>query len=389
MDPTLKCPQCGAAIPLSDAFRKEIEAGVLAEEHARHKRELAEVQAAAAAAAGKKAEEDFAARTTALKAEAAEEKERNTRLLRQLEEMTTEIRSLRRKDEERELAYKQQIAAEEERIRSETRKSVAEEYQLKDLEKDKKLADTLRQVKELEAKMQQGSQQAQGEVLELEVEDLLRQEFRDDEITEVKKGQRGADVIQKVTDARGRACGMILWETKNAQWSETWLPKLRADQRDAKAEIAVLVAVHTPPEVETFLCRDGIWIVQRRFVKDLALLLRYSLVQVYAERANLAGKDEKMEVLYQYLRSVEFQHRIQAIVEGFSYLWSDVEREKRWFATKWAKQEKEIRKIIDSTQGMYGDLQAVTGRSLAAIPALEAPPGILADGAALLPETLQ
>jgi hypothetical protein len=112
--------------------------------------------------------------------------------------------------------------------------------------------------------------------------------------------------------------------------------------------------------------------VQRRFACDLALLLRYSLIQVFAERANQAGKDEKMEILYAYLTSVEFQHRVQAIVEGFTYLLSDVEREKRWFATKWARQEKEIRKIIDSTQGMYGELQAATGRSLIAIPALDA-----------------
>ena len=152
-----------------------------------------------------------------------------------------------------------------------------------------------------------------------------------------------------------------------------WLAKLRQDQRDAKAQIAVLVAVQPPPDVDTFIYREGVWIVHRRYAKDLARLLRYSLIQVHAERANQAGKDEKMEVLYNYLTSVEFQHRIQAIVEGFSYLWSDVEREKRWFATKWARQEKEIRKIIDSTQGMYGDLQAVTGRSLAALPALESP----------------
>jgi hypothetical protein len=114
-------------------------------------------------------------------------------------------------------------------------------------------------------------------------------------------------------------------------------------------------------------------------------MLRYSLVKVFAERANLAGKDEKMEILYQYLTSVEFQHRIQAIVEGFSYLWADVERERRWFATKWARQEKEIRKIIDSTQGMYGDLQAVTGRSLAAIPALEPPSDTNDSDSTLLP----
>jgi hypothetical protein len=115
-------------------------------------------------------------------------------------------------------------------------------------------------------------------------------------------------------------------------------------------------------------------------------MLRYSLVKVFAERVNLAGKDEKMEILYQYLISMEFQHRIQAIVEGFSYLWADVERERRWFATKWARQEKEIRKIIDSTQGMYGDLQAVTGRSLAAIPALEPPSDTNDSDSTLLPD---
>ena len=386
MDATLKCPKCSADIPLTDAFRKEIEAEVLAEEHARHAKELDEARTAAASAAAKKAEEEYASREAGLRAEANEEKDRNGRLLKQLEELTGEMRALKRKDEERELAYKQQLAADEDRIRTETRKSVADEFLLKDREKDKRLADALQQVEELKAKMQQGSQQTQGEVLELELEEALRREFKDDEIIEVKKGQRGADVLQKVNDRRGRFCGTILWETKNAHWTETWIPKLRADQREAKAQIAVLVAIQPPPEVETFAYRDGVWIVPRRYAKDLALMLRYSLVKVFAERANLAGKDEKMEILYQYLTSVEFQHRIQAIVEGFSYLWADVERERRWFATKWARQEKEIRKIIDSTQGMYGDLQAVTGRSLAAIPALEPPSDTNDCDSTLLPD---
>jgi hypothetical protein len=299
--------------------------------------------------------------------------------------MTEEMRALRRKDEERELLYKLQLATEEGRIRQETRRTVTEEHELKDREKDMRLATALRQVDELKAKMQQGSQQAQGEAMELELEEILRDEFKEDEISEVKKGQRGADVLQKVIDRKGRACGTILWESKNAQWSETWLAKLRSDQRDARAQIAVLVAAHPPSELETFLYRDGIWIVRRRYAKELGLLLRFSLVQVYAERANQAGKDEKMELLYSYLTSVEFQHRVQAIVEGFTNLWSDVEREKRWFATKWARQEKEIRKIIDSTQGMYGDLQAVTGRSLPAIQALELP----VPTASLVPESAE
>jgi hypothetical protein len=387
MDTTIKCPSCGTEFPLSDAFRKEIEAHILTAERERHAQELAAARTSAGEVAKKKAERDFSEREAFLKAEADEEKQRSTRLLRQLEELTGEMRALKRKEEGRDLEYKQKLAAEEERITAETRKNVADEFLLKYLEKDKRLADALRQVEELKSKIQQGSQQTQGEVMELELEELLRQEFKDDEIAEVKKGQRGADVVQKVHDRRGRPCGTILWETKNAKWQEAWLSKLRADQREAKAQIAVLVAVQPPPEVETFLEREGVWIVQRRYAKALACMLRRSLIEIYAERANQAGKDGKMEVLYQYLTSVEFKHRIQALVEGFSHLWKDVESEKRWFATKWARQEKEIRKIIDSTQGMYGDLQAVTGRSLPVIPALELSTSANSQSAAHAPKS--
>jgi hypothetical protein len=362
----------------------------LATERARHQRELEEAVKAAEAAATKKTSEDAAQRETALRAEAAEEKERSRKLLTQLaaDEARTKAETeyrLELQDREKQLAraleeagqrersFKVQLAAAEDRIKAEARKNADDEYTLKLREKDKQLADAWQKVKEAEAKMQQGSQQAQGEALELEIEEILREAFRDDEISEVKKGQRGADTVQKVIDRKGRLCGTILWESKNAQWSETWLPKLRADQRAAKAQIAVLVTTNPPAGCDTFLHRDGIWIVKRRFARDLASLLRHSLIAVYAERANQAGKDEKMEILYGYLTSVEFQYRVQAIVEGFTYLLDDVEREKRWFETKWARQEKEIRKIIDSTQGMYGDLQAVTDRSLPTIAALELP----------------
>src|ERR1051325_6699293 len=427
MDTVITCPKCKTEIPLSDAFKHEIEAGVLATERARHQRELDAAVKSAEAAAAKKAEEDANRRAASLKAEAAEEKKRSASLLKQLDELASEMRALRRKDEERELAYKRQLADDEERIRTEAKKNAAadvalqlekkdreiaaareeaqkherllkeqlgaaedrarlearksadDEYALKLREKDKQLADAMLKVKEAEAKMQQGSQQNQGEVLELEVEEILRDAFRDDAINEVKKGQHGADTLQKVSDRKGRTCGAILWEAKNAKWTDTWLAKLRADQREAKAQIAVLVAVTPPADIETLVQRDGIWIVRRRYVRDLASLLRHSLIAVYAERANQEGKDEKMEVLYGYLISVEFQHRVQAIVEGFTYLFNDIEREKRWCETKWARQEKEIRKIIDSTQGMYGDLQAVTGRSLPTITALETAEPVLPE----------
>lgn len=188
MDAILKCPKCNADIPLTDAFRREIEWEVLAEERERHAKDLDDVRTAAAAAAAHKANQEHESREAALQAETIEERERSKRLLKQLEDLTAGIRALKRKDEERELAYKQQLAGDEDRIRDETRKNVAQEFELKGREKDKHLADALHQVEELKAKMQRGSQQAQGEVLELETEELLRHEFKDDEVTEVKKG---------------------------------------------------------------------------------------------------------------------------------------------------------------------------------------------------------
>jgi hypothetical protein len=334
--------------------------------------------------------------------------------------MTAELQALRRKDDERDLAYKQRLAAEEriraqtpknaeaehvleiqrkdrsfaaalevaqkrerrseeqlaaveDRIRAEARKKADDEYALTLREKDRQLADAWQKVREAEAKMQQGLPQAQSEAPELELEEILRDAFRDDEISEMKKGQNGAEIVEKVVDRRGRRCGTILWETKNGKWQKAWLAKLRNDQREFKAELAVLVTAQPPGNIETFAHREGVWIVHQHFAKDLASLLRFSLIMVFAERANQAGKDEKMEILYGYLTSIEFQHRIQAIVEGFSNLLAGIEQEKRQFMVKWAQQEKELRQIIDNTTGMYGDMQAVTGCSLPSIAALEMP----------------
>lgn len=375
MNNTIKCKYCGKEIEISEALQHKIEEQALVAERVKHQKELIDARKQAEQHATEQLQKDYALQLKNLEKEKEEEKERNSKLLRQLEELSEEIRKLRRKDEERELEMKKKIAEEEEIIRDEARKKALEEHELKEKEKDKKLADALKQVEELKAKIQQGSQQTQGEVMELELEETLRNEFPDDKITEVKKGQRGADILQKVIDKKGRECGLILWESKNAQWSEVWLSKLREDQRQAKAQLGVLVASSPPKSVETFAYREGVWIARRKFVVGLALALRFDLIHLYHERLASVGKNEKMEILYQYLTGTEFRHRIEAIAESFTNLQLDIEKEKRYFSTKWARQEKEIRKIVDNTHGMYGELQAVTGRALQQIKSLELPSG--------------
>ncbi len=330
----------------------------------KHKSEIEEATRLAEEKAEKNAKEQFGIQMVRMQKENDEEKERNKKLTSQMSELLDDFKALRRKDEEREIEMKKKAMEDEERIRSEVRKQAEEENQLKNLEKDKKLNDALKKLDELQNQMQQGSQQTQGEVLELELEKALKQEFLMDILEEVKKGERGADIVHRVVDKLGRNSGTILWESKNAQWKNDWITKLKEDQRAKKADLAVLVTIHKPEGLETFTYREGVWLTTWQFVIPLALALRFNLISLNHEKSLSEGKNEKKEILYQYLTGTEFKQRVEAIVEAFSGLQDELEREKRWFSVKWGRQEKEIRKVLDHTHGMYGDLQGIIGRSL-------------------------
>lgn len=360
MAQTIKCKNCGEEIEVSEALTHQFKEQITTSIEAKNKLQLEEY---------KKEIENKALK------DIEEQREQNKKLNKQVSELLDEIRALRRKDDEREIEMKKRLMAEEEKIRSEAVKKADEDHRLKDSEKDKKLSDALKQVEELKSRIEQGSQQTQGEALELELEQRLKSEFPMDVISEVKKGARGADLLQEVFDKLNRKCGTILWESKNAKWSEGWILKLKEDQRQAHADIAVLATVDMPESIETFGYMNGVWVVSWKHFIPLALALRFNLVSLYHERQNQDGQEEKMQILYQYLTGSEFRHRVEGIVEAFSNMQFELEREKRWFNTKWARQEKEIRKVIDHTHGMYGDLQGVIGKSLPEIKSLELPDG--------------
>lgn len=360
----IKCKHCGKEIEISEALFHRIKEEVLIEEQNKHKKELEEVSKNTEQTITQKLQKDFEFKFQTLEKEKEEEKERNKNLLKQLVDLTEELKSLRRRDEERELEMKQKLLKEEEKIKEETRKKVIEENELKGKEKDKKLHDALKQIEELKAGIQRGSEQAQGEVSELELENLLRKEFSNDQIGEIKKGQKGADIIQKVIDKKGNECGTILWESKNAQWNNTWIQKLKEDQRSSKSHLAVLVSENFPNTIKNTTFISGIWLTHRKYVILLATTLRFNLINLHYQKIMNVSKDQKLETIYQYITGTEFIYRIESIVESFTRLQNDIEREKRWFSTKWANQEKEIRKVIDNTHGMYGDFQTLTGRNL-------------------------
>jgi hypothetical protein len=296
-----------------------------------------------------------------------EAQETQAKLLRKQRELDDAKREL-------DLTVEKRVQASLTEIRQKARMEAEESLKLKVAEKEQQISSMQRQIDELKRKAEQGSQQLQGEVLELELEATLRTHFPLDRIEPVGKGEFGGDVLQGVTSPVGQACGALLWETKRTKnWTDGWLAKLRADQRAAGAELAVLVSNALPKEVDTFGYVDGIWVTDFRFVVPLAIALRQSLIEVATARQAQEGQETKMELVYQYLTGPKFRHRVEAIVEKFSDMQADLDRERKAMTRLWAKREAQIHGVIESTVGMYGDLQGIAGKALQEIEELQIP----------------
>jgi len=256
--------------------------------------------------------------------------------------------------------------------REQAKKEAEEALKLKVMEAEQTIASMQKQIEDLKRKAEQGSQQLQGEVQELELEALLSAKFPRDTIQPVPKGEHGGDVLQIVLGPTGQPCGTILWETKRTKnWSDGWLTKLRDDQRSAKAEIAVIVSQTLPKSVEAFGLIDHVWITDPRSVVPVAVALRQMLVEVASARQASEGQQTKTEMIYQYLTGPRFRQRLEAIVEAFSSMQEDLDKEKRAITKQWAKREEQIDRVMQATVGMYGDLQGIAGKTLQEIEGLE------------------
>ena len=265
-------------------------------------------------------------------------------------------------------------------VRSQAKREAEDGLKLKVMEKDQTIALMQQKIEELKQKAEQGSQQLQGEVQELELEALLRVKFPFDSIEPVTKGEFGGDVLQRVVSPSGQQSGAILWEAKRTKnWSDGWLVKLREDQRAAKAEVSVLVSHALPKGVETFDVIDGVWVASPRAALPVATILRHTLLQIGLARQVSEGQQSKTEMIYQYLTGPRFRQRVEAIVEAFSTMQEDLNKERKAIMKQWAKREEQIERVMTATVGMYGDLQGIAGKSLQEIEGLELQSLSLAD----------
>jgi hypothetical protein len=285
-------------------------------------------------------------------------------------------------DERRELKLQveRQVQQELESVRRQAKSQAEEQMGLQVRDKDEAIQVLRRQIDELRRKAEQGSQQAQGEVLETQIEQQLRARFPMDEIQPVPKGQFGGDLLHTVRDAAGQPCGTILWEFKRTQnWSQGWLAKLRGDQRAAGAELAVLASQTLPRDLSLFDHVEGVWVSSLACTLPVAVALRQALIELARVRRAGEGEQTKAQEVYSYLTGPQFRHRVEMIAEKFTDMRADLDQERKFIERQWAKREKQLELVLKASEGINGDLQAIAGRTLDAIDALQPQMMLLPD----------
>lgn len=278
-------------------------------------------------------------------------------------ELLDEKAKLQQAKEELDLQVKRTLAQERQKIADEARKQGAEQERLAIADKDNIIRQLQEKISELKQSAEQGSMQAQGETLELEIENTLAETFRDDEIVEVKKGQQGADMIQHVRTRQGGDCGSIVWEAKRAKaWSSKWVAKLKGDQREAKADLAVIVTTCPPDGVSCIALHEGVWVCEPPFAIALATALRQGLIHAAAQRIQQENRADKMSQIYDHLCSTEFRHTVETMVDSFLALKRQLDSEKVAMAKQWKERESQLATALTGMAGLYGGIQGIAGR---------------------------
>ncbi len=359
----VQCPKCGYYFPITDVIlgplRSQITTELEEQYQTRIEKERSEIERIAQNKAEEKASKDIS--------DLNEQVQESEKELKELRDKETAFRRERRKWEEE----KEQLDLKIQRGIDQFKTEYEEKNKLKVAEKDQMIEGLSKKIDELQKKIEIGSQQAQGEVLEITLEELLKQYFPEDQIVPVPKGVRGADLIQKVNGNLGTCCGTIIWESKNTRsWNKQWIDKLKENQQEEKADIAIIATAVLPENIKHFDNIDGVWVTHWPLATQVASAMRMVLTELYRSKVANQAKDQKMEILYDYLTGPQFKQRIEGIVGAFTKMRKQLAQERAAMERIWSRQEKQLQLVEKGTFGMYGDLEAIAGTSLPQIESL-------------------
>jgi len=360
-DLTIQCPNCHHLFPLSEVMTSQIEEHLKQDFDQKLQSELARAKVAIlkeAAQAAETEKEVFQARLEAQEKSLSEARENEKKL-------RSERAQLEEEKKEIELTVQRKLDEERKDLEEKILKKSNEDFFMKLAEKEKLIESLNKSIADLQRRGQQGSMERQGEVFEDNLLEVLSRQFKDDDFQPVAKGEKGADVVQTVYDSNRQKCGVILWEAKNTKgWAEKWVDKLKSDLRESGAEIAVLISRSLPKDFENFGQYNGIWLTCHASAIGLATALRQQLIEVNFANQALVGKDDKMEAIYTYLSSPSFRQKVETIVETFTDMHTQLQKEKTAMKTIWEMRETQIQRVIDSTTKMYGEMKGLIGQSM-------------------------
>ncbi len=304
------------------------------------------------------------------------ELDEKSKQVQELHQKEAEIERLKRENSEAESRLKaenekklnEKLDLERERIE----KVLHEKNELKFKQQEEQLEMLRNELKNAQRKAELSSQQFQGEVQELAIEEFLRQKFPLDCIEEIKKGQRGGDCIQVVHTREFQNCGKIYYESKRTkEFQKAWVEKLKSDMREIGADVGVIVSEALPKEMERMGLFEGVWVCSFEEFKGLSAVLREGVIQVSLAKKSQENKGDKVNLLYHYLTSSEFSMQVNAIIEGFEQLRAELEKEKNAMARIWKSREKQIEKVFEGTINMYGSIKGIMGNTIGQVKALE------------------
>lgn len=393
----ITCPQCGFSFDVEEALSRQVEERLRAEQQ----RKIADIEKNYQAKNSVLLEREETLKKRESQIEEQVSRRINEEIIRKEKELSRkidekyqqEIKSLREQENETrsELQKLRDAKIENERLKrqmAEQRQEMELEYEqrmnkqlkenayriqqqetekasLKIKEYEIQLAQQAKLIDEMKRKAEQGSMQLQGEVFELSIEEMLGGMFPIDEISEVPKGIRGADVMHTVRNRVGANAGIILYESKRTKlFSYDWISKLKSDAVLVKADICVIVTEALPEDIEGIGQKDGVWICSYSDFKSLVIVLRDSLLRVNEAFNSQTNKGEKMQMLYDYLLSQEFRLQLGAIIDGFKELQKSYIQERNAMERIWKQREKQLEKVLLNTNHFIGSIQGIAGSSI-------------------------
>ena len=358
MNNIFSCPNCGEEIELSKALSHQINEQIKTESELKLKEKI---------------NREMELKIKDKENEMQELKEQNQQLMDQLLELNKSIRQLKSNDDKRELEMQKELENVHEKAKLEALHQSSEEHRIMDMEKEKKITDLVKEMEILKQKAQQGSQQTQGEVLELDIQKELENNFPQDEIVEVKKGVRGADIIQIVKTPLGFRAGAIVWEIKKTKnWEQKWVDKLKEDQRTSKTEIAVIITQAMPKDTKKGIVNiSKIWVCDYQRFIILATLLRNQLLEVAKQKAIISQSADISTELFEYITSHDFSHQLEAIIETYLGLQEQITKERMAFEKQWSQREAQLNKMYKSLFNIYGGISGIAGQGMPQIKGID------------------